>query len=448
MTQIMGSLVLPERVIEGTMVLSAGKIVQIEEGYGTVDAETLDFRGRYLLPGLIEIHGHMREPGLEDKEDIPHGTRAGLAGGYTTILDMPNTNPPTTTPARLAEQIQRYTGRSYCDFAINMGVARDSIGALQQIAREQISGVKIFAAGHATALTTIPRLGELAEIFEILGQRAILALVHAENQELVDYFTQRERTAGNNSPAAWSQARNLSVVLTSVLEMISLARYFAVRLHLLHLSTPEEFAALAFGRSLGIDITGETTTVHLTFSSADYPRYGNLINIAPALRSPQDREQLWQLLRAGSIDAVVTDHAPHTLAEKQKASPWEVASGMPGLQEALALLLTQWVQRFGRETLEEGLVRIAQVTSRNIARIFGFASKGELSVGKDADIVVLDTTEPWQVSAQDLFTKNRWSVYEGWECIGRPVATILRGALVYRDAEIVGEPQGRWLHAR
>jgi len=448
MTQIMGSLVLPERVIEGRVVLSAGKIVRIEEGFGPVDAETLDMRGRYLLPGLIEIHGHMREPGLEYKEDIPHGTRAGLAGGYTTILDMPNTNPPTTTPTRLAEQIQRYTGRSYCDFAINMGVARDSIGALHQIAKEQITGVKIFAAGHATALTTIPQLSELAEIFEILGQRAILALVHAENQELIDHFTRRERASGNSSPAAWSQARNLSVVLTSVLEMISLARYFAVRLHLLHLSTPEEFAAVAFGRSLGIDITGETTTVHLTFSTADYPRYGNLINIAPALRSPQDREQLWQLLRAGSIDAVVTDHAPHTLAEKQKASPWEVASGMPGLQEAIAVLLTQWVQRFGRETLEEGLVRIAQVTSRNIARIFGFASKGALSVGKDADIVVVDTTKPWRVSAQDLFTRNRWSVYEGWELIGRPVATILRGRLVYRDGEIIGEPQGRWLQGR
>jgi dihydroorotase len=444
---LMGSIVLPNRVLQGTITIAEGKIARIEEGVPAQAEGALDFRGKYLLPGLIEIHGHMREPGLEYKEDIPHGTRAGLAGGYTTLLDMPNTRPPTTTPARLEEQIRRYTGRSYCDFAINMGVARDSIDELRRIDKGKISGVKIFAAGHATALTTIPHLSELAQIFEILGERGITALVHAENQELIDHFTRRSREAGKNYPAAWSEARNLSVVLTSVLEMISLAKYFGVRLHLLHLSTPEEFAAVEFGRSLGVDVSAETTTVHLAFSSADYARYGNMMNIAPALRSPEAQERLWQLLRAGKIDAVVTDHAPHALEEKQRASVWEVASGMPGLQEAMAVLVTQWIRHFGRETLEEGLMCIARVTSQNIARIFGFAQKGELSAGKDADIVVVDIDQPWQVRKEDLFTKNRWSVYEGMELTGRPVATFLRGELVYRDGQIIGEPQGRWLQA-
>src|SRR5579883_302934 len=401
-TALMGSIVLPDRVIQGTITVAEGIIARIEEGFPRETEHTLDFRGKYLLPGLIEIHGHMREPGLAYKEDIPHGTRAGLAGGYTTILDMPNTSPPTTTPARLEEQIRRYTGRSYCDFAINMGVARDSIEELRRIDQGKITGVKIFAAGHATALTTIPHLSELAQIFEILGERGIMALVHAENQELIDHFTRRSRAAGKNSPAAWSEARNRSVVLTSVLEMISLAHYFGVKLHLLHLSTPEEFAAVEFGRSLGVEVSAETTTVHLAFNSSDYAQYGNMLNIAPALRAPDAQEQLWQLLRAGKIDAVVTDHAPHTLAEKQRESVWEVASGMPGLQEAVAVLVTHWIRRFGRDTLEEGLMRIAQVTSQNIARIFGFAQKGELSAGKDADIVVVDTGQPWHVRQEDL----------------------------------------------
>jgi dihydroorotase (multifunctional complex type) len=385
----------------------------------------------------------MREPGLEYKEDIPHGTRAGLAGGYTTILDMPNTKPPTTTPALLDEQIQRYTGRSYCDFAINMGVARDSIQELRAVDPAKITGVKIFAAGHGTALTTIPHLSELAQIFEILGQRGIMAIVHAENQELIDYFTGQYRAAGKHYPAAWTEARNLSVILTSVLEMIALARHFGVKLHLLHLSTPEEFAAVEFGRSIGVDVTGETTTVHLSFTSADYEQYGNMINIAPALRAPADQEQLWQLLRAGKIDAVITDHAPHTLEEKRKESVWEVSSGMPGLQEAVPVLVSNWLKHFGKETLEEGLVRIAQVTSQNIARIFGFTRKGGLLAGKDADLVVIDTGQPWRVTSADLFTKNRWSVYEGQELLGRPVATFLRGQLVYQDGHIVGDPQGQ-----
>ena len=151
-TLLMGNIVLPDRIIAGTLHIAGGKIERVEEGFPKGDEHALDFRGKYLLPGLIEVHGHMREPGLEYKEDIPHGTRAGLAGGYTTILDMPNTKPPTTTPALLEEQIRRYTGRSYCDFAINMGVSRDAIQELHNIDPEKITGVKIFAAGHGTAL--------------------------------------------------------------------------------------------------------------------------------------------------------------------------------------------------------------------------------------------------------------------------------------------------------
>ncbi|MBV9229251.1 MAG: dihydroorotase family protein [Chloroflexi bacterium] len=448
-TMLMGGIVLPDRIIQGTISIAEGKIERIEEGFPNDTERAFDFRGKYLLPGLIEVHGHMRTPGLEYKEDIAHGTRAGLAGGYTTILDMPNTKPPTTTTVRLEEQIKRYARESYCDFAINMGTSRDDIDELRRVAKDKITGVKIFAAGHATALTTIPRLSDLARIFEILGERGIMAIVHAENQELIDYFTHKYRdVSGRSDPAAWGEARNLSVVLTSVLEMIALAKQFGVKLYLLHQSTPEEFAAIEFGRKIGVDVYGEVTTVHLAFSSADYAQYGNMINIAPALRTSDVQEQLWQLLRKGKIDTVVTDHAPHTLEEKQKESVWEVASGMPGLQEAMPVLVSNWVKRFGMETLEEGLIRIAQVTSRNIARIFGFEQKGALAVGKDADIVVVDTVQPWNVKREDLFTKNQWSVYEGMELIGRPVATFLRGNAVYRKGEIIGGPQGKRVERR
>src|SRR6266567_1304630 len=307
--------------MRGTVHITDGKIASIDEDFPKDMEHTLDFRGKYILPGLIEVHGHLREPGLEHKEDIPHGTRAGLAGGYTTIFDMPNTRPPTTTVARVEDQIKRYTGRSYSDFAINMGTSVEDIGGLRKVDKELITGVKIFTAGHATTPTTIPRLGDIARIFEILGERKIIALLHAENQELVNYFTRKYRdTLKRDDPAVWGDARNTSVVLTSALEMIALAKQFGVKLYLLHLSTPEEFAAIEFGRKIGVDVYGEATTVHLAFSSADYVEYGNLINIAHALRPLDAKEKLWQLLREGKIDAVVTDHAPHTLTEKQKES--------------------------------------------------------------------------------------------------------------------------------
>src|SRR6202011_4146384 len=155
------------------------------------------------------------------------GTRAGIAGGFTTICDMPNTKPPTTTVARVEEQIKRYTGRAYTDFAINMGTSIEDIAELQKIARERITGIKIFAAGHATTPTTIARISDIARVFEILGERKIMALVHAENQELVDYFTHHYRDVLNRHDSeAWGEARNECVVLTSVLEMISLAKYY------------------------------------------------------------------------------------------------------------------------------------------------------------------------------------------------------------------------------
>src|SRR5216684_3479343 len=267
-TTIIGSIVTPDRVIEGTLEIANDKIERVSEGFSS--NATYDYRGKYLLPGLIEVHGHLREPGLDYKEDIPHGSRAGLAGGFTTIFDMPNTRPPVTTVARVKEQIARYTGRCYTDFAINMGTSLQDIDELREVDPRLITSFKLFAAGHATTPTTIPHLRDIARIFEIAGQREIRMLVHAENQELIDYFTAHYRdTLGRRDPAAWTEARNTSVVLTSVLEMIALARQFGVKLYLLHLSTPEEFAAVAFGRSIGVEVYGETTTVHLSFNSDD-----------------------------------------------------------------------------------------------------------------------------------------------------------------------------------
>jgi dihydroorotase (multifunctional complex type) len=441
-----GSIVLPDRIIQGTIHVADGKIESIEEGFSGDSQQTFDYRqkGKYLLPGLIEVHGHFREPGLEHKEDIPHGTRAALAGGYTTVFDMPNTRPPTTTVARVEEQIRRYNGRSYTDFAINMGTSLEDIDELKNIDQGLITGVKIFTAGHATTPTTIPHLGDIARIFEILGERHIMALLHAENQELVDFFTYKYRdTLKRSEPSVWGEARNASVVLTSALEMIALAKQFGVKLYLLHLSTVDEFSAVEFGRKIGVDVYGEIAAYQLAFNSNDYQTYGNIINVAPALRTPQEQKKLWQLLRDGKIDGVISEHTPHSLEEKQRENVWEVASGMPGIQETLPVLISNWIEQFGYQTLEEGLLRIAQVTSHNIATIFGFGQKGALAIGNDADIVVVDTIAPWLVTKEHLFTKNKWSAYEGMQLIGRPVATFLRGNLVYQEGSVTGQPQGK-----
>ena len=443
MISIKGRLVLPDKIINGVLEIEDGKIQEIREEGSSGDE---DYSDKYILPGLIEVHGHLREPGMEYKEDISHGTKAAIAGGYTTIFDMPNTKPPTTTVELVEDKIERYLKNSFTDFAINMGVAADQIDQLEKIDPQKINGVKIFTAGHATTPTTIPLLGDLARIFEILGKRGIIGMIHAENQQLVDYFTKKLKDEEKRTdPAAWSDVRNLAVVLTAALESIALAKQFGVKLYLLHLSTFEEFEAVEFGRKIGVDVYGETVTYQLAFNTDDYEKFGNFINVAPALRAPEEQKKLWTLLREGKIDAVVSEHTPHSLEEKQETNVWKATSGMPDLQESLAALVTHWIKHFGNESLEEGLIRLAQVTSSNIAKIFGYSQKGSLEVGKDGDLVVIDTKNPWKVSKKDLFTKAGWSAYENMELLGRPVATYLRGNLVYKDGKIVGDPQGKLL---
>ncbi len=441
--QIKGSIVAPDKIFKGTIEVENGRIVDVSPSSSKADFD-YGQPGIYILPGLIEVHGHFREPGFEYKEDISHGTSAALAGGYTTVFDMPNTKPPTTTVDLVRQKIKLYEKSSFTDFAINMGVSKEDIPELEKVDKNLITGVKIFTAGHATTPTTIPDLGDVARIFEILGKRKIMALVHAENQQLVDYFTKKYRDElARKDPETWSEARNQSVVLTAALEMIALAKQFGVKLYLLHLSTADEFAAVEFGRKIGVDVYGETVTYQLAFNTNDYKKYGNFINVAPALRAPVEQKKLWDRVRNGQVDTIVSEHTPHTKEEKEGKNWWEASSGMPDIQESLPALVTNWVKHFGSNSLEEGLVRLSNLTSGNIAKIFGYEQKGAIAKGKDADFTVIDTKNEWTVRPDDLFTKNKWSAYEGQSLIGRPVATFLRGEKVYEQGQVLGDPRGQ-----
>ncbi len=448
-----GNIVTPQEIIKGFLVIENQKIKEVTTNYSPNGNDTLyDYalEGVYIRPGAIEVHGHFREPGFEYKEDISTGTKAALAGGYTTVFDMPNTKPPTTTADLFQDKIRRYTDRSYTDFTINMGASSDPnyLEELKKINHKEMTGVKIFTAGHSTTTTTIPNLNDIAKIYEFLGTNKIIALMHAENQDLVNYFTRKYQETGKVDASLWSKARPEVVVLTSTLEMIALAKQFGVKLYLLHLSNPSEFAAVEFGRQkLGVDVYGEAITYQLAFNTNDYEKFGNLISVAPALRSPGEQSKTWELLRKGKIDTVVSEHTPHTLEEKQVDNVWKAVQGLPGIQESLAVLLTNWVKHFGKENLEEGIKSLTKVTATNISKIFGLTQKGEIEIGKDADLTVINTNTPWRIQKDDLFTKSQWSPYEftrnDTEFIGRPIATFLRGSLVYENGKILGRPQGK-----
>lgn len=223
-----------------------------------------------------------------------------------------------------------------------------------------------------------------------------------------------------------------------------------LRLYLLHLSTREEFDLVAKAKKDGLTVYGELVSYQLLFNTNDYKNLGNKIKVAPALRSPQDQQYLWELFRQRIPDVLCSEHAPHEWEIKNQPNVWKAPAGMPNIQETLPAIITAWTKRFGPstgsgfiKTLEECLMTIAQLASYNPAKIFGFESKGEITAGKDADLVVIGTENEWTVKKEDLFTKCGWSAYEGMRLIGRPTATFLRGAHVYQNGEILRHPQGK-----
>ncbi len=439
-----GKLVTPTKIIRGTLVINDGKIVDIVEGERVSRDNVYDARNNYVLPGLIETHGHFREPGFDYKETIADGTKAALAGGFTTVFDMPNTKPPITTVKLLHEQIDRYKKSSYCDFAINFGTSVADILELEKVDPIEIVGIKVFTAGHQTTPTTIPDLGDQAKIWEIAARRGLIVLVHAENQQLVTAREKSFQQAGRTDMLVHSEARNELVVEMAAWEAVILAKYFGTTLWILHASTRGEFDALAYARKFGLKAGGEVTGYQLFFTTDDYAKLGTLIKVSPALRSPEVNKELWQMVRDGVVDGICSEHTPHTLEEKQ-GDIWKAASGTPGVQETVAAFITGWVRNFGKDTLEEGLRRLASCAAENVAEFFGFLQKSGIKVGNDADLNVIDVDNPWIVKKEDLYTKLKWSAYEGMRLIGRPVATFLRGNLVYEKGQIKTKSKGRWL---
>lgn len=439
---ISGSIVNPEKIFKGTITTTNGKITHIQKG---IQKSDFNFKDNYILPGLIEVHGHLREPGFEQKEDVPHGTRAALAGGFTTIIDMPNTNPPTTT-VELLEQKQNkiYPHRCYVDYSFFMGVSKDHLDELEKVDPQTIVGIKVFTAGHETTPTTIPDDHTLEKLVAICSKRNILLAVHAEDQYLINGLNEKYKKTNRTDPALWSEIRPKKVVVNAVERMLKIAeKYPKIKMYFLHLSTPEEFALIEQAKKRGFHVFGETVGYQLFFTIDDYKKYGNKIKVAPALREKDDQKKLWNLVRERKVDVICSEHTPHEWETKNQPNMWKAQAGTPGLQETLPALITKWAELFGNKNIEEGLKTFSFLMSKRPAEIFRFSSKGEIAVGKDADLTIIDVYSKWNVQKKDLFSKCGWSSYEGMNLIGKPIATFLRGQLVYENSKILGEQQGQ-----
>lgn len=412
--------------LAGDVYCDDGLIRAIDTRLSLPADETTDAAGHLLLPGVIDPHVHFREPGKEHKEDLASGSRAAARGGVTSFLEMPNTSPATTDLATLDDKLARAHRSCVVNYGFFIGATPHNLQALN--AAGSACGIKIFM-GCSTGDLLVSREEDLERIFAN-GSRPIG--VHAEDDARL--HERRERYAGRSDPAVHSEIRDNESAAIATRKALALSKKYRRRLHILHMSTREEVELLR--RDKPAWVRAEVIPNHLLLDVSEYARQGTRVQMNPPIRSREDNAALWQALRDGIIDFLATDHAPHTLAEKDRPYPG-APSGMPGVETALPLMLTQ--MRAGRCTLAE----IQKWMCRGPAEAYGIANKGRIAIGYDADLTLVDIDTYHPVRNDELYTRAGWSPYAGWDLTGWPRCTIVGGRVVYDGNGIRDDARGQ-----
>lgn len=427
-----GVVVTPSGASVADIAVSEGKIVQIGD-LAPWDAEqTLDVRHLTVFPGVIDTQVHFREPGMEHKEDLESGTRAAVCGGVTTILEMPNTLPPTTTAEALADKMRRAEGRAWCDYGFFIGGSHDNAQHLPTLERlPGVPGVKIFM-GSSTGTLLVP---DDAALEAILANGTSRCPVHAEDHARLE---SRKALEDGSGPAQHPFLRDAECARLATERLIRASRATGRAVHVLHVSTLDELPLIADAKRSGVPITAEVTPQHLFFTAPDcYELLGTKAQMNPPLRGFDHREALRAALIEGLFDVIGSDHAPHTVEEKAQPYP-KSPSGMPGVQTLLPVMLT-----LNEQVFHFSLPHLAKLTAQRPAELYSMRDKGRIEVGCDADFAVVDTNATWVVEKPWLQSKCGWSPYEGMTLRGRPVHTVLRGSIVVRDSQLQGTPAGQ-----
>lgn len=407
--------------------ITNGRIAAIGDLSSSATAQVVDVKGLHVLPGVIDSQVHMREPGLEHKENLESGSRAAVMGGVTAVFEMPNSKPETTNANALADKVERAHHRMFCDFAFYVGATEqnaDELGKLERL--PGCCGVKVFMGSSTGSLLVAGDEG-VEKVLNAIHRRAAF---HSE-----DEFRLRDRRplAEDGKVETHPIWRDAQAALQCTQRLVKLARKTGQRIHILHISTAEEMAFLADYKDVA---TVEVTPQHLTLSAPDcYQRLGSKAQMNPPIREGEHRDRLWQGIAEGIVDVIGSDHAPHT--EEEKANRYPASpSGMPGVQTLVPLMLDH--VNAGRLSLE----RFVDLTSHGPNRVFGLANKGRMAVGYDADFTIVDMKANRTITNDWIESTCGWTPFDGQSVTGWPIGTIIRGTRVMWEDEILGSAQG------
>jgi dihydroorotase len=428
-------LVLGQQIIEGGISIRDGRIDKIcKTPLLPQSDKTIDGKGLIAIPGLIDAHVHLRDMEFSYKEDFSSGTLAAAAGGFTTVLDMPNTRPPTNSEERLVEKITKARTAVHVNVGFYASLAESAIDLRKMINAGAIA-FKLYmnepdpGAWHND-------LQRLLSSFEECGALGIPVAVHAETGPAIAKIQAKCLEGGRNSIRDFLRAHAPRFELDAVDKAIDLARRTHSKVHVCHLSTHRGLREISTARKIGVEVTCEVTPHHSLLDTTGLKRKGGFALMVPPLRRHADMKALWRAMLGSRIDIVASDHAPHTLEEKSGTDVWSVRPGLPGLETTLPLMLTR-VHR-GELTM----ARLVQLLGEKPADIFGLQGKGRLQAGMDGDLVLVDPKARSKIDSSKFFSKAHFSPFDGFKCVGQPVTTIVAGHVVYERGQIVERNQG------
>ena len=390
--------------------------------------ETLNAEGQTVFPGCIDTQTHFREPGSTDTEDLHSGSRAAIAGGITSVFEMPNTNPPTSNINEFQRKLDLAKDRMYCNYAFYFGATADNSNDLASLKNlEGCCGIKLFA-GSSTGNLLVAKEEDIDKVFQNSSK---VVAVHSEDEEILNINKKLIKKGDVHSHPVW---RSVECAISSTRRIVKIAERYNKKAHILHITTKEEIDFLSQHKG---NITFEITPQHLTLYAPDcYNKLGTYAQMNPPLRDKSHYDRLWYAVRNNYNDTIGSDHAPHLKINKDKEYP-NSPSGMPGVQTLMPVMLNHVNE--GKLTLNQ----LINLVCENPVKIFGIKNKGFIKEGYDADFTIVDMNKIIEIKNEDIESKCKWSPFNGDKFKGTPVATVINGDIKMKDGEIIGDPSGK-----